>query len=124
MKELFFRSEMHVVLPLIELSFQSLPLYLRQEANMVVGKAASFHQRALPSPPATAFSSESGRLKFREALLAGYVEGYFLLAEQFRTQDEPAFCGLSTLVMLLNALQVDPMRVWKVLFRCCQQTFL
>ena len=90
---------------------------------MASQKSVSFHQRVLPCPPATAFSSDSGRLKFREALLAGYVEGYFLLAEQFRTQDEPAFCGLSTLVMLLNALQVDPMRVWKVAFSIAWYSF-
>lgn len=41
------------------------------------------------------------------------MESYFRLAEQFRTQDEPAFCGLSTLTMVLNALAVDPGRVWK-----------
>ena len=41
------------------------------------------------------------------------MECYFPLAEQFRTQDEPAFCGLSTLTMVLNALAVDPGRVWK-----------
>ena len=29
---------------------------------------------------------------------------YFPLAAQFRTQEEPAFCGLTTLVMVLNAL--------------------
>jgi glutathione gamma-glutamylcysteinyltransferase len=26
---------------------------------------------------------------------------------------EPAFCGLGTLAMVLNALGVDPKRVWK-----------
>lgn len=41
------------------------------------------------------------------------MENYFRLAEQFRTQDEPAFCGLSTLTMVLNSLAVDPGRAWK-----------
>lgn len=58
-------------------------------------------------------SSEAGRQLFKEAMLEGYMEGYFRLAEQFRTQDDPAFCGLSTLTMVLNALSVDPGRVWK-----------
>lgn len=44
------------------------------------------------------------------------MECYFRLAEQFRTQDEPAFCGLSTLTMVLNALAVDPGRVWKGMY--------
>lgn len=58
-------------------------------------------------------SSPDGRKIFREALLEGHMEMYFRLAEQFRTQDDPAFCGLSTLTMVLNALAVDPGRVWK-----------
>ena len=45
------------------------------------------------------------------------MESYYSLAAQFRTQDEPAFCGLSTLVMVLNALEVDPKRVWKGVWR-------
>ena len=45
------------------------------------------------------------------------MECYFPLAEQFRTQDEPAFCGLSTLVVLLNTLRIDPGRVWKGVWR-------
>ena len=44
---------------------------------------------------------------------SGYMNCYFPLAAQFRTQEEPAYCGLSTLVMVLNALEVDPGRIWK-----------
>lgn len=58
-------------------------------------------------------SSADGRRLFREALIEGNMESYFRLAEQFRTQDDLAFCGLSTLTMVLNALAVDPGRVWK-----------
>ncbi len=41
------------------------------------------------------------------------MESYWHLAEQFRTQNEPAFCGLGTLTMTLNALNVDPLKTWK-----------
>ena len=80
---------------------------------------ASFYRRPLPSPPATAFSSEQGRRRFREALADGTADGAFRLLEQFRTQDEPAYCGLATLVMVLNALEVDPQRLahWRLLGR-------
>lgn len=64
----------------------------------------SFHRRKLPEPPATAFSSAAGRALFKEALDAGTMDCFFPLIEQFRTQDEPAFCGLATLSMVLNAL--------------------
>lgn len=41
------------------------------------------------------------------------MEGFFPLIEQFRTQDEPAFCGLASLAMVLNTLSIDPKRPWK-----------
>ncbi|GLD96586.1 hypothetical protein PINS_up005269 [Pythium insidiosum] len=55
------------------------------------------------------------------------MEIYFPLAEQFITQAEPAYCGLATLAMCLNALMIDPGRIWKgpwrwfseELFDCC-----
>ena len=72
----------------------------------------SFYKRPLP-PGCIAFSSEEGRAVFREALAQGTMEGFFALAEQFHTQAEPAFCGLGTLVMVLNALEIDPGRTWK-----------
>jgi len=76
------------------------------------GHAGRFYQRALPFTQVP-FASVEGRRLFREALRAGTMENYFFLAEQFRTQDEPTFCGLSTLAMVLNALHIDPMRTWK-----------
>ena len=48
---------------------------------------------------------------------SGNMECYFPLAAQLRTQDEPAYCGLTTLVMVLNSLAVDPGRVWKGAWR-------
>ena len=72
----------------------------------------SFYRRPLPAP-LVPFSSAEGRALFREALTDGTMEGYFPLAEQFHTQAEPAFCGLGTLVMVLNALAIDPGRAWK-----------
>ena len=70
----------------------------------------SFHQRPLP-PHCIAFSSTEGRRLLVECLADS--PAYFPLAEQFHTQGEPAFCGLGTLVMALNALRIDPGRHWK-----------
>jgi glutathione gamma-glutamylcysteinyltransferase len=72
----------------------------------------SFYRRPLPDR-VIPFSSPEGRRLFREALAAGTLEGYFPLAEQFHTQAEPAFCGLGTLVIVLNALAIDPGRLWR-----------
>ena len=77
----------------------------------------SFYRRPLPTPPCTAFSSAHGRVLFSEALAQGTAEAFFPLVEQFRTQDHPAYCGLASLAMVLNALQIDPGRTWKGAWR-------
>ncbi|ETK94960.1 hypothetical protein L915_02071, partial [Phytophthora nicotianae] len=89
---------------------------------------SSFHRRHLPQD-CIAFSSPEGRKLFTEAINSStnYMQIYFPLAEQFITQAEPAFCGLATLAMCFNALQIDPGRLWKgpwrwfseELFDCC-----
>lgn len=73
---------------------------------------STLYRRPLPAE-AIAFSSEEGRRTFAEALAAGGLDGYFPLAEQFHTQAEPAYCGLGSLVVALNALAIDPGRLWK-----------
>lgn len=72
----------------------------------------SFYRRPLPSS-LVALSSDEGRRLFKEALAEGGMEGYFPLAEQMHTQAEPSFCGLGSLVVVLNALAIDPGRLWK-----------
>lgn len=72
----------------------------------------TIYRRPLPAD-ATEFSSVEGRRLFAEALAAGGLDGYFRLAEQFHTQAEPEFCGLGSLVVALNALAIDPGRLWK-----------
>lgn len=72
----------------------------------------TLYRRPLPTD-ATEFSSTAGRQLFAEALAAGGLDGYFRLAEQFHTQAEPEFCGLGSLVVALNALGIDPGRLWK-----------
>jgi glutathione gamma-glutamylcysteinyltransferase len=72
----------------------------------------SVYRRPLPAD-LIAFSSAEGKALFTEALAAGGMDGYFALAEQFHTQSDPAFCGLGSLVVALNALAIDPGRLWK-----------
>ncbi|TYZ65793.1 hypothetical protein PybrP1_007844 [[Pythium] brassicae (nom. inval.)] len=89
---------------------------------------SSFHRRHLPQD-CIAFSSAEGRKLFTQAInsASNYMQIYFPLAEQFITQAEPAYCGLATLAMCLNALEIDPGRLWKgpwrwfseELFDCC-----
>ncbi|KAJ1945360.1 hypothetical protein FBU59_002329 [Linderina macrospora] len=76
----------------------------------------SFYRRELPSE-LTSFTSSAGRRLFKESLNKGYAEGYFNLAGNFTVQSEPAYCGPSSLAMVLNALEVDPGRTWKGVWR-------
>mmetsp|Transcript_17797 Transcript_17797/g.56903 ORF Transcript_17797/g.56903 Transcript_17797/m.56903 type:complete len:429 (-) Transcript_17797:1237-2523(-) len=59
-----------------------------------------------------------------KAMAEGNMVSYFSLAQQYRTQDEPAYCGISTLVMVLNALEVDSGRIWKGPWRWYHETML
>jgi glutathione gamma-glutamylcysteinyltransferase len=70
------------------------------------------YRRPLPAG-SIAFSSVEGRRLFAEALATGGLDGYFPIAEQFHTQSDPSFCGLGSLVVALNALGIDPGRLWK-----------
>ena len=83
----------------------------------------TFHRRNLP-PPSVAFGSADGRQLFAEAMSQGYMNAYFNLAEHFSTQGHPSFCGLGSLTMALNALFVDPGRVWQGVWRWFDESML
>ncbi|KAL6079352.1 glutathione gamma-glutamylcysteinyltransferase [Balamuthia mandrillaris] len=83
----------------------------------------SFYRRALPAV-CVDFASAEGKALFKEALSSGQMEGFFGLAAQFHTQNEPAYCGLATLAMILNALEIDPQRVWKAPWRWFSEELL
>jgi glutathione gamma-glutamylcysteinyltransferase len=48
-----------------------------------------------------------------EALTQNSAAAYIPLTEHFCNQSDPAFCGITTLLMVLNAFAVDPMVRWK-----------
>ena len=83
----------------------------------VGGRVAQLSSAPLRSAPLAWVAMKISWRRFaffkKEALAEGNMEHYFPVAEQFRTQDEPAYCGRSTLVVALNALGIDPGRLWK-----------
>ncbi|KAL9235717.1 hypothetical protein vseg_010456 [Gypsophila vaccaria] len=85
---------------------------------------AGVYRRELPSPPAIEFASPLGKQLFAEALANGNMEGFFKLISYYQTQSEPAYCGLATLAIVLNALSVDPRRKWKGPWRWFDDTML
>ena len=89
----------------------------------------SVHKRVLPAD-LTAFSSQQGKRYLMEAFAGGTAESYWKLTEHFVNQSDPAFCGVTTLLMCLNAMCIDPNIRWRggwrfygsedvLLDRCC-----
>ncbi|KZV21500.1 glutathione gamma-glutamylcysteinyltransferase 1-like [Dorcoceras hygrometricum] len=85
---------------------------------------AGLYRRVLPSPPAIDFASFEGKKLFTEAIHNGTMEGFFKLISYFQTQSEPAYCGLASLSMVLNALAIDPGRRWKGPWRWFDESML
>lgn len=83
----------------------------------------SFYKRRLPSS-CIAFSSRPGKEIFASALSHSGLKSFFALIQQFSTQTEPAYCGLTTLVLVLNALSVDPRQNWKGPWRWYSENML
>ncbi|CAL1357060.1 unnamed protein product [Linum trigynum] len=85
---------------------------------------AGLYRRVLPSPPAIDFASSEGKQIFLEAVQNGTMEGFYKLISYFQTQSEPAYCGLASLSMVLNALAIDPGRKWKGPWRWFDESML
>ena len=88
--------------------------------------SGAFYGRPLPAQ-LTSFNSPEGRRRLRESLAAGTSEAFFPLSEVFNTQAEPAFCGVSSLCMVLNALRIDPgptRPAWRGVWRWFDETVL
>lgn len=95
------------------------PAEVRQQTLPVGG----FHRRVLPAP-AIAYSSAEGKALFKQSLAQGNADIFFRVSEAFRTQDEPTYCGLGTLVTVLNALEIDPGTIWKGSWRWYSESML
>jgi len=89
----------------------------------------SFKCRSLPSN-LVAFNSPIGKQRFLDSLQSTNAEAYFPLSQQFLNQIDPAYCGVTTLILILNALAMDPNVRWRggwrwygdesmLLERCC-----
>jgi len=83
----------------------------------------SLYRKKLPYP-LVSFASNQGKEIFKSALLEGNMETYFELGEQYVTQARPEDCGVSSLVMVLNALGIDPGKIWKQPWRWFSEELL
>ncbi|KAI9330193.1 Phytochelatin synthase-domain-containing protein, partial [Obelidium mucronatum] len=85
--------------------------------------ASTFYRRSLP-PILTSFNSSEGKKLFKESLAKGTAEAFLHLSGNLAHQSEPAFCGLGSLAIVLNALEIDPNRPWKGAWRWYDETLL
>jgi Phytochelatin synthase len=82
-----------------------MPKGLVARATVIAGLCvASANADTLPLPDnLTGFSTHDGEVYFAES---DAREAYFPLASNFLTQETPAYCGVASIVMVLNALGV------------------
>ncbi|KAJ3068585.1 hypothetical protein HDU98_008274 [Podochytrium sp. JEL0797] len=76
------------------------------------------------SQTCVSFNSPEGKKLFKEALARGTAESFLHLSGNLIHQSEPAYCGLASLAIVLNALEVDPNRSWKGPWRWYDETLL
>jgi glutathione gamma-glutamylcysteinyltransferase len=96
-------------------------------STIVTPASPSFYRRTLPTS-CIAFDSPEGIELFRDALNEGGLGAFFKLAAVYQTQvlaevpqilrscystqAEPSYCGIASLAMVLNSLDVDPQKNW------------
>jgi hypothetical protein len=67
---------------------------------------SGLHAQTLPLPDnLTDLSSEQGEKFFLESGASGALQAYFPVSEHFETQKTQAYCGVASIVIVLNALQ-------------------
>jgi glutathione gamma-glutamylcysteinyltransferase len=91
--------------------------------------AYSVRRRVLPKT-LTSLNSPQGQDYLVHALVNKTAASYLPLTLHFANQSDPAFCGITTLLVVLNAMSIDPHTRWKggwryfgdeesLLGRCC-----
>lgn len=69
--------------------------------------------KRIPKNLGVPFQSQKSQTIFKESMEEGNASAFFDLIDQFQTQADPTFCGPTTLVVVLNALGIDPNKKWK-----------
>lgn len=100
-----------------------LPTWTTTQPNMSGKPRPSFYRRVLPNNLVDLTSPE-GKALFKSALEDGNAEAFFPLMSQLQTQSHPALCGLTSLSTVLNALEIDPKRVWSHPWRWFAESLL
>ena len=73
----------------------------------------SVRRRLLSKLYTTALQSTQGQQRLVDTLLQNTAQAYIALTQHFMNQSEPAYCGITTACMVLNALECDTVWRWK-----------
>ncbi|KAI7856615.1 Phytochelatin synthase-domain-containing protein [Circinella umbellata] len=82
-------------------------------ATMIPSQPSSDNAFSRKAVQPVNFTSPEGKRLFRGAMDQGHAESFFNLMGNFSTQSSAMFGGVSSLAMALNALEIDPQRIWK-----------
>jgi glutathione gamma-glutamylcysteinyltransferase len=73
----------------------------------------SVYKRILP-PNLTHLALQKGRNMLMQSLLQDTANSYWSLTEHGMNQSDPAYCGITTLLVILNSMAVDPQTIrWR-----------
>ncbi|OBZ84078.1 Glutathione gamma-glutamylcysteinyltransferase, partial [Choanephora cucurbitarum] len=81
--------------------------------NKVASAGSFMRSRVQEDIHLVKFTSVEGKRLFRNAMIQGHAESFFKLMGNFSTQSAPTQGGVSSLAMVLNALEIDPKKIWK-----------
>ena len=76
----------------------------------------SFYKRKEPNKGIN-FISDTSKMLLQDCLKKNTANPFFELIDQYCTQSDPAFCGSSNLMIILNTLKKDPNYKWKGIWR-------
>lgn len=79
-------------------------------ASLLSGRTPSL---LWPASASVELASPAGKALFQQSLAAGELEGYFSLSQNLVTQSDARIAPLTTLSVVLNALNHDPGARWK-----------
>jgi glutathione gamma-glutamylcysteinyltransferase len=84
----------------------------------------SVRRRILNAHYTTALASDNGHQRLIRSLTQNTARPYIPLTQHAVNQSEPAHCGLTTAVVVLNTLQCDPVFRWRSGWRYWHETIL
>ena len=95
--------------------YHRIPKYLKYSEKFLKNDGQEELRKKYPTE--TVFTTTKSNSLVKESILHNYDASYYKITEQLITQNFPTYCGIANLIMILNALGIDPKRRWKGIWR-------